>query len=175
MGAIIHFISQHWIANNLPLKQFLQQMIKIDETDHRILRALSRNGRISNLDLADRIGMSPSACLRRVQELERIGVIKGYRAVLDAEKLGLGFVAYMTVGLSVHTKAAQEAFEQAMMAAPEVRECHNITGTVEYLLRVEAADLAAYKHFHTEVLGVQPMLNSITSYVVLASPKDERA
>ena len=88
--------------------------------------------------------------------------------------LGLTFIAYMTVGLSTHTKAAQLGFEQAMTAAPEVRECHNITGTVEYLLRVEAADLATYKHFHTEVLGVLPMLRSITSYVVLSSPKDER-
>ena len=153
----------------------MQLMMKIDDTDRRILRALARNGRISNLDLADRIGLSPSACLRRVQELERIGIIKGYRAVLDAEKLGLAFIAYMTVGLSTHTKAAQTAFEQAMTAAPDVRECHNITGTVEYLLRVEAADLAAYKHFHTEVLGILPMLRSITSYVVLSSPKDERA
>ena len=150
-------------------------MMKIDDIDRRILRALSRNGRISNLDLADRIGLSPSACLRRVQELERIGIIKGYRAVLDAEKLGLAFIAYMTVGLSTHTKAAQVAFEQAMSVALDVRECHNITGTVEYLLRVEAADLAAYKHFHTEVLGILPMLRSITSYVVLSSPKDERA
>ena len=149
-------------------------MTRIDDTDHRILRALSRNGRISNLDLADRIGLSPSACLRRVQELERIGIIKGYRAVLDSEKLGIGFIAYMTVGLATRTKAAQAGFEQAMTAAPEVRECHNITGTVEYLPRVEAADLASYKHFHTEVLGVLPMLRSITSYVVLSSPKDDR-
>ncbi|HEX9858504.1 MAG TPA: Lrp/AsnC family transcriptional regulator, partial [Paracoccaceae bacterium] len=132
-------------------------------------------GRISNLELADRIGLSPSACLRRVQELERSGVIKGYRAVLDPARLGAGFLAYVTVGLSVHTKAAQEAFERAITRAPEVRECHNITGTVEYLLRVEAADLAAYKHFHTEVLGVLPQVNSITSYVVMGSPKDERA
>ena len=150
-------------------------MAQIDDLDRRILRALSRSGRISNLDLAARVGLSPSACLRRVQELERIGIIKGYRAVLDPEKLGLGFVAYMTVGLSLHTKAAQEAFEQAMTAAPEVRECHNITGTVEYLLRVEAADLAAYKHFHTEVLGALPGVAAITTYVVLDSPKDERA
>ncbi len=126
-------------------------------------------------NLADRIGLSPSACLRRVQELERSGVIKGYRAVLDPAKLGLGFVAYVTVGLSVHTKAAQEAFERAIARAPEVRECHNITGTVEYLLRVEARDLADYKHFHTDVLGILPQVNAITSFVVMGSPKDDRA
>ncbi|RUS60639.1 Lrp/AsnC family transcriptional regulator [Pseudorhodobacter sp. E13] len=150
-------------------------MPKLDQINSKILQELTRDGRISNLDLADRVGLSPSACLRRVQELERSGVIKGYRAVLDPAKLGIGFVAYMSVGLNLHTKAAQEAFETAVSRAPEVRECHNITGTVEYLLRVEAADLAAYKHFHTEVLGVLPQVNSITSYVVMGSPKDERA
>jgi Lrp/AsnC family transcriptional regulator, leucine-responsive regulatory protein len=150
-------------------------MTKIDDTDHRILRELSRDARQSNLALADRIGLSPSACLRRVQELERTGVIKAYRAVLDPEKLGIGFLAYVTVGLNAHTKAAQEAFERAVARAPQVRECHNITGTVEYLLRVETADLAAYKHWHTEVLGVLPQVQSITTFVVMGSPKDDRA
>lgn len=149
-------------------------MTKIDGANHRILQKLATNGRISNLELAESVGLSPSACLRRVQELERSGVIKGYRAVLDPIKLGTGFIAYVTVGLSIHTKAAQEAFERAIARAPEVRECHNITGTVEYLLRIEVADLAAYKHFHTEVLGILPQLNAITSYVVMGSPKDER-
>jgi Lrp/AsnC family transcriptional regulator, leucine-responsive regulatory protein len=150
-------------------------MTKIDATNHRILRELSRDGRISNLDLATAVGLSPSACLRRVQELERSGIIKGYRAVLDPVAMGTGFVAYMTVGLSQHTKAAQVAFERAVARAPEVREVHNITGTREYLLRVEAADLAAYKHFHTDVLGVLPQVNAITTYVVMDSPKDDRA
>jgi DNA-binding Lrp family transcriptional regulator len=150
-------------------------MTKLDDINHRILRELSRDGRISNLDLADRVGLSPSACLRRVQELERTGIIKGYRAVLDPAKLGIGFVAYVTVGLNIHTKAAQEAFERAVARAPQVTECHNITGTVEYLLRVEAEDLAAYKHWHTDVLGVLPQVHSITTFVVMGSPKDQRA
>jgi Lrp/AsnC family leucine-responsive transcriptional regulator len=149
-------------------------MIDIDDIDRRILRELIRDGRISNLALADRVGLSPSACLRRTAALEKSGVITGYRAVLSAEKTGVGFVAYVTVGLNQHTKSAQEAFERAMARAPEVRECHNITGAVEYLLRVEAADLAAYKHFHTEVLGALAQVNTITSYVVMGSPKDER-
>lgn len=150
-------------------------MTKMDDINRRILRELTRDGRISNLDLADRVGLSPSACLRRVQELERSGVIKGYRAVIDPARTGVGFVAYLAVGLSVHTKASQEAFERAVARAPEVRECHNITGTVEYLLRVEAADLAAYKHLHTEVIGVLPHVASMTTYVVMGSPKDDRA
>jgi DNA-binding Lrp family transcriptional regulator len=150
-------------------------MTDIDPINRRILRELVRDGRISNLELAQRVGLSPSACLRRVQDLERSGVIRGYRAVLDPARLGVGFVAYVAVGLSVHTKAAQAAFEQAMAGAREVRECHNITGTVEYLLRVEAADLAAYKHFHTEVLGTVPGVAALTTYVVMGSPKDDRA
>lgn len=150
-------------------------MAKFDPLNEKILQELSRDGRVSNLDLAERVGLSPSACLRRVQELERSGVIAGYRAVLDRGKRGIGFVAYVTVGLNQHTKKAQEAFEIAISRAPEVIECHNITGAVEYLLRVEATDLVAYKTFHTDVLGVLPQVHSITSYVVMESPKDERS
>ncbi len=84
-------------------------------------------------------------------------------------------MAYVAVGLSLHTKAAQEAFERAMARAPEVRECHNVTGSIEYILRVETADLAAYKHFHTEVLGVVPQVAALTTHVVMGSPKDARA
>ncbi|QOL82387.1 Lrp/AsnC family transcriptional regulator [Pseudooceanicola spongiae] len=150
-------------------------MTKLDDLNRKILRLLSREGRLSNLELAERVGLSPSACLRRVQELERAGVILGYRAVLDPLAMGAGFIAYITVGLSEHTKLAQETFEQAMQGAPEVRECHNITGAREYLLRIEAADLAAYKRFHTDVLGTLPHVNALTSYVVMGSAKDERA
>lgn len=150
-------------------------MTRSNEINDRILRVLLRDGRISNIDLADRVGLSPSACLRRVQELERSGVITGYRAVLDPQAFGTGFVAYVTVGLSTHSKEAQEGFERAMARFDEVRECHNITGAVEYLLRVEAADLAAFKLFHTEKLGVLPQVRQITTHVVMGSPKDERA
>jgi len=150
-------------------------MAKMDEKDRQILQVLSRDGRVSNLDLAERVALSPSATLRRVQALEAAGVIAGYRAVLDRGAMGVGFIAYVTVGLNAHTKAAQEAFERAMTRAPEVVECHNITGAVEYLLRVEVADLPAYKRFHTDVLGTLPQVNAITSYVVMGSPKDARA
>jgi DNA-binding Lrp family transcriptional regulator len=143
-------------------------------TDH-ILRILRNNGRITNLELASRVGLSPSACLRRVQELERTGIIAGYRAVLNPAKMGNSFIAYIGVGLSEHTKAAQEAFERSISRVPEVRECHNLTGAIEYLLRVEVADIAAYKAFHTDILGIVPQVGSITTYVVMDSPKDERA
>ncbi len=150
-------------------------MIEVDSNNARILRILERDGRIANMDLAERVGLSPSACLRRVQEMERRGIIKGYRAVVAPEARGGGFIAYLAVGLSLHTKSAQDAFERAMAQTPEVRECHNVTGTIEYLLRVETRDLASYKHFHTEVLGTLPQVNAITSYIVMGSPKDERA
>ena len=139
------------------------------------MRELALNARLSNLDLSDRVGLSPSASLRRVQELERTGVVTGYRVQTDRARLGIGFTAYITVGLSIHTKDSQEAFERAISRAPEVIECHNVTGTVEYLLRVEAAELAAYKVFHTDVLGTLPQVSAITSYVVMGSPKDLRA
>ena len=150
-------------------------MVKLDVINNRILHELTQDGRISNAELAERVNLSPSACLRRVQELERSGVIRGYRAVLDRAALGSGFTAYIAVGLSDHTKKSQRAFEDAIITSPEVRECHNITGVFEYLLRVEVTDLAAYKVFHTETLGTLPQVNSITTYVVMESRKDERA
>lgn len=147
----------------------------MDQIDDNILHELSRDGRISNLDLAEKVGLSPSACLRRVAALEKRGVIEGYRAVLNRPAMGVGFVAFAAVGLNSHTKASQQAFERAMAVAPEVVECHNITGAVEYLLRIEVADLPAYKSFHTDVVGTLPQVASITSYVVMGSPKDLRA
>ena len=149
-------------------------MADFDDINRRILRALEADGRISNLDLAETVGLSPSACLRRVQELERQGVIRGYRARLDPVQIGRGYVVYVAVGLSVHTRAAQEGFERAMATAPEVAECHNIAGAFEYLLRVEVADLPAFKNFHTEILGTVPHVRSITSYMVMGTTKDSR-
>lgn len=150
-------------------------MIELDAINHRILHELESDGRISNVDLASRVGLSPSACLRRVQELERSGVIRGYRAVLDRSQLGVAITIFVMVGLAAHLKKDARAFEQAMDRAPEVRECHNITGNVEYLLRVEVADLVAYKAFHADTLGVLPQVASITSYISLGSSKDLRA
>jgi DNA-binding Lrp family transcriptional regulator len=155
-------------------KVFLQYMTNIDKINIKILQELGRDGRISNTDLAGRVGLSPSACLRRVQGLERQDVIEGYRAVINPSKIGVGVVVFVMVGLSSHQKSAQETFEKAMARAPEVRECHNITGAVEYLLRVEVVDLEAYKNFHTEVLGTVPGVDNITSHISMGSPKDMR-
>ncbi|MEM8541721.1 MAG: Lrp/AsnC family transcriptional regulator [Pseudomonadota bacterium] len=150
-------------------------MTEIDKISQNILRELSKDGRISNLELASRVGLSSSACLRRVQELERSGIISGYRAILNPAKTGINFVAYVAVGLNDHSKQSQEAFEKSIARAHQVTECHNITGEKEYLLRVEVQDLVAYKIFHTDILGTLPQVNAITSYVVMGSPKNERA
>ena len=147
----------------------------MDAIDAKILRELERDGRVTNLQLADRVGLSPSACLRRVQALEAAGVIKGYRAILDRAQLGAGLTVFVMVGLSGQLQRDALAFERAMADSPEVLECHNVTGAVEYLLRVEVSDLAAYKHFHSDVLGTLPQVSSITSHVCLGSSKDQRA
>ncbi|MEL6220253.1 MAG: Lrp/AsnC family transcriptional regulator [Pseudomonadota bacterium] len=149
-------------------------MSDIDPINDKILQELARDGRIKNAELAERVGLSQSSCLRRVQDLERRGIIKGYRAVVDRSAVDRGFVAYLAVGLSDHSKAGQEAFERAIARAPQVVECHNVTGTVEYLLRVEVADLPAYKLLHTDIVGALPQVSSMTSYIVMGSPKDER-
>ena len=111
-------------------------MIQLDPTNERILSELSKDGKMSNVELAERIGLSPSACLRRVQDLERTGVIKGYRAVIDKSKLGGAMTIFVMVSLSGQLRADSLAFERAMAVASEVTECHNVTGTVEYLLRI---------------------------------------
>lgn len=150
-------------------------MTGFDNINRRILHELKRDGRISNVELAERVNLSPSTCLRRVQELERTGVIRGYRVVTDPERTARGFAAYVSVSLSSHTKTALLEFEHAMLDADEVVECHNIAGAFEYLLRIECRDLAAYKRFHTETLGTHPHVSAITTYIVMGSPKDERA
>lgn len=149
--------------------------MKKDRYTDKILQELKNNGRVSNSELAEIVGLSASACLRRVQELEKLGVISGYRAVLDHSKLGRGFVAYVAVGLSEHTKDAQKSFEAAITQSDEVLECHNVTGSFEYLLRVETSDMHAYKIFHTDILGDSPHVATISTHVVMESPKDDRA
>ena len=147
----------------------------MDKFNNNILSELQKEGRMSNIQLAERVGLSPSACLRRVQELEQSGYILGYRAIINNKKLGLGFVAYVSVGLKTHVKQAQRNFEAVMDQAAEVLECHNVTGSFEYILRVETEDLTSYKKFHTDVLGDLPQVATISTHVVMESTKDSRS
>ncbi|RJX68952.1 Lrp/AsnC family transcriptional regulator [Vibrio sinensis] len=146
----------------------------MDRFDERILQELKIDGRVSNVELAERIGLSPSATLRRVQELEKSDVILGYRARLNTTQLGIGFIAYVSIGLASHRKQSQLEFEEHVRFVKEVVECHNITGANEYLLRVETKDLPSYKKFHADVLGECVHVNSISTMVVMDSQKDER-
>lgn len=147
-------------------------MFKKDRYNDIILQELSRNGRIANSELAEKIGLSPSACLRRVQELESNGIIKGYRAILDSELMGNSFIAYVGIGLNEHSIESQRAFEQAIKLADEVKECHNVTGAFEYLLRIETRDIKSFKSFHADVLGVISQVSTITTHVVMDSIKN---
>ncbi|BDU40466.1 AsnC family transcriptional regulator [Vibrio nigripulchritudo] len=149
--------------------------MNIDRIGERILQKLHLDGRITNAELAAKVGLSPSACLRRVQELERTGVIKGYRVSLDSELVDRGFIVYVSIGLSTHTRSAQKEFEDAIALSSEVSECHNVTGEFEYLLRIETKDIKAYKAFHADTLGILPYVATITTHVVMDSPKDERS
>ena len=130
------------IALTIQLKA--QLMLKKDRYNDRILQELTKNGRLPNSELAEIIGLSPSACLRRVQELESSGLIKGYRAILDSELMGNSFIAYVGIGLNEHSTESQLAFEQAIKLAGEVKECHNVTGSFEYLLRIETKDIKSF-------------------------------
>ena len=169
MISIINYLAKMPIYDH-----YKQYMFEIDDINRNILHNLERDGRLSNIDLAAKVGLSPSACLRRVQDLERKGFIRGYRAILNRAQLGSAITVFVMVGLSAHLRRDAKAFELAMERAPEVRECHNITGSVEYLLRVEVADLAAYKTFHADTLGTLEQVASITSHISLGSPKDLR-
>jgi DNA-binding Lrp family transcriptional regulator len=151
-----------------------QLMFKKDRYNERILQELTKNGRLPNSELAEIIGLSPSACLRRVQELESSGLIKGYRAILDNELMGNSFIAYVGIGLNEHSTESQLAFEQAIKLAHDVKECHNVTGAFEYLLRIETKDIKSFKLFHADVLGVISQVSTITTHVVMDSPKDDR-
>jgi Lrp/AsnC family leucine-responsive transcriptional regulator len=120
-------------------------MIKLDAYDRRILAALQEDGRISNQELADRIGLSPSPCLRRMRALEEAGIIAGYRALLDPAKLGLDLLAILSIAMDRHTPERFAGFEAAVSALPEVLECLLITGRdADYQLKVIVRDMAAY-------------------------------
>jgi Lrp/AsnC family leucine-responsive transcriptional regulator len=121
-------------------------MIKLDAYDRRILEALQNEGRISNQDLADRIGLSPSPCLRRVRALEEAGIIAGYRALLAADKLGLDLMAILSISMDRHTPERFAGFEAKVTALPQVLECLLITGRdADYQLKVVVRDMAAYQ------------------------------
>ncbi|MFI1524789.1 Lrp/AsnC family transcriptional regulator [Kitasatospora cineracea] len=139
----------------------------MDETDRAILAVLEKDGRISNSELAAKVGLSPSPCLRRVRQLEESGVIRGYRAVVEPKAVGRGLRVFAGVRLVRHVRAEVAAFEKATMELPEVRACHHITGSFDYLLHVEVADLDAYEDFHATRLASLPGVATVNSFVIM--------
>lgn len=139
----------------------------MDEVDRAILTVLEKDGRISNADLAERVGLSPSPCLRRVRRLEETGVIRGYQAVIDPAALGRGLRVIAGVRLVRHSRADVVAFERAIVQLPEVVFTHHVTGNFDYLLQVEVADLPAYEDFHANRLASLPGVAAVNSYVTM--------
>ncbi len=136
----------------------MRYLLPMDATDRRILRILQTDAAIRNQDLAARVGLSPSPCLRRVRALQAAGVIRGHVALLDAAAVGAGFSAFVEVRLERQAQAVSQRFEAAVMRREEVLECAFITGDYDYLLKVAVADLAAFHDFMTGFLGRLPGL-----------------
>ncbi len=146
-------------------------MTDLDAIDRRILTELQGNARISNAELAEAVGLSPSPCLRRVRALEAAGVVKGYAALLDAAEVGLPISVFVQVTLERQIERALEAFETAIQGRPEVMECYLMTGDADYLLRVVVSDLAAYERFLKEHLTRVSGVSSIKSSFALNQVK----
>jgi Lrp/AsnC family leucine-responsive transcriptional regulator len=140
------------------------RQIALDAIDRKILAALQENARLPNVQLAEAVGLSPSPCLRRVRALEEQGVIQRYVTLLDPAPIGLPVSVFVSVTLERQVEPALDRFEKAILGRPEVMECYLMTGDADYLLRVVAADLAAYERFlmdHlTRVRGVASIKSS---------------
>jgi len=148
---------------------------ELDRTDRLILMHLQRDGRISNQDLAQRVALSPSPCLRRVKRLEEQGYIRRYVALADPEKLGLGLLAYIFVRLDKSHRTehgAMSAFASDVQNWPEVVQCYAMSGDMDYLLRVQVRDLAAFSRFAMDTLMRHPAVVDIRSSFALQSIKE---
>jgi DNA-binding Lrp family transcriptional regulator len=145
--------------------------MKLDDIDVAVLRHMQEHARISNVDLADRIGLSPAPCLRRVQALERAGVIRKYVALLNPEAIGRDVTVFVQVSLDLQPGGRLEAFEQQILEREEVLECYLMTGDSDYLLRVVVPDVGAYERFLKEVLTRIEGISSIKSSFALRQAK----
>jgi Lrp/AsnC family transcriptional regulator, leucine-responsive regulatory protein len=143
----------------------------LDAIDHRIVAALQADGRLSNVDLADKVGLSPSPCLRRVKRLEREGYIEGYRAALRRERVGLSFSVFVGVKIEGHANERALLFEKAVAAMPEVIACHMIAGEADYLLEVVVPDLEGYQQFLVGKLLNLPMVREVRSNIAIQTVK----
>lgn len=139
----------------------------MDQIDHKIVRALQKDGRMTVTELADKVGLSPTPCARRLDRLQRDGVITGYSATVDPAKLGLSVSIFVSVELEKQDRAAVDAFEKAILRCDEVMECYLMTGSRDILLRVVAADLAAFDRFLENRLMKIPGIRNLRSNFAL--------
>ena len=146
--------------------------INLDNTDRLILEALQGDGRLSNVELAARVHLSESACLRRVKALDNSGVIQGYRATVDPASVGLPDNVFVSVGLASQDQSDLDAFEEAVRRVPEVMECYLMTGDFDYLLRVVAAGATDYERIHRQYLTRLPSVARVHSSFALRVVQD---
>jgi Lrp/AsnC family leucine-responsive transcriptional regulator len=139
----------------------------MDDVDRSILAVLDQNGRIGNAELAERVGLSPSPCLRRVRRLERTGAIRGYRAVIDPAVIGRSLRVLVGVRIVRHSRQDVVAFERAVVKLAEVQCTYHVAGNYDYILQVEVADLSAYEDFHANRLANLPSVAAVTSYMTM--------
>lgn len=144
----------------------------LDRIDRRILGALQSDGRITNLDLADRVGLSPTATAERVKRLTRDGYILGYTALLDPNKLQRGLLVFVEIKLDRMNPEVFDTFATAVARAPEVLECHLIAGGFDYLVKARVRDMEAYRVFLSEVLMALPGVRETHTYPVMEEVKD---
>jgi Lrp/AsnC family transcriptional regulator, leucine-responsive regulatory protein len=156
--------------------------IPLDKTDRKILSVLQENGRLTNQEVAEKVNLSPSPCLRRVKNLEEAGVIRQYVALLDPDKIGLGLLAYVNVRLEKHSDAAaggsrspRADFAAAVSTWAEVVACYAMTGEMDFLLRVHVEDMEHFSHFMMETLLKHPAVLDVRSSFALQRLKDTTA
>jgi len=145
--------------------------VKLDAVDRKILSCLQSEGRITNVDLAQRVGITAPPCLRRVRALEEEGYIKGYHAYLDQEALGYGLTVFAMVGLHSQAEADLQAFEKQVSNWPMVRECFMLNGEIDFILKVVAHDLAAFQHFLTGELTPAANVASVKTSLTIRTSK----
>jgi Lrp/AsnC family transcriptional regulator, leucine-responsive regulatory protein len=147
--------------------------IELDAIDRRIVAELQADGRLTNVQLADRVGLSASPCLRRVKRLEREGFIEGYRASLRRDRIGLGISVFLSVKIDGHANDRALTFENAVAAMPEVIACHLVSGEADYFLEVVAPDLAEYQRFLVGKLLNLTIVREVRSNIAIQSLKTE--
>jgi DNA-binding Lrp family transcriptional regulator len=146
---------------------------RLDATDWRILKELQANGRVSNVELARKVGISPPPCLRRVRALEEAGMIAGYFALLDEKSVGFEVIAFAMVGLHSQSEADLRAFENRVLAWAIVRECYMLSGESDFQLKCVAPDLTAFQDFVIEELTAAPNVASVKTTLVIRRVKFE--